>query len=151
MTLNGLLMSARELLIDIERTEIEHVLSITQDVGPTDSSRLTSSPLGTKASLIAPSSKSAHNDAHKQLLLQQVDQYREALVTEQQMCEQLREENARLAADLRSLAAQFKQERAASNAFLASQATGVAEEASSLSIRDGDANTSGLTLASAAA
>ena len=140
-----MLLAARELLIDLERTDFDSVIDLVRTTGP-----VTSSP-GKPPPPPPPAATSQTKDQHKELLLQQVDEYRENLVNEQQACEELREENARLATDLRSLAAQLKQERAASNELLAGQAQSGAGE-TSISAREASEvpGTSGLTLASAA-
>jgi hypothetical protein len=147
----ALLLAARELLIDIERTDLDSVIDLVRTAAPA------SATLSKPAAVLLPPpplSTGAPNDQQKKLLLQQVDQYREDLAAEQHTCNELREENERLATDLRSLASQLKQERAASNALLAGQAQqqSLAEVSASMPSRDAvdAAGTSGLTLASAA-
>ncbi len=138
MSASGLLLAARELLIDLERTDLEAVLA----KGDVDSPH--ASPVAAKHAQ-GRSSPSALAAGHKEVLLQQVDQLREHLREEQQTCETLRAENTRLAHDLRSLASQLKQERAASNAMIA----GNADEANG-GPGSSEIGTGGLTLASAA-
>ena len=140
----SLLLAARELLIDLERTDLNSVIDIVRNSTPgTESSPSKAPPPPPPPP--APSGASNIPDGHKDLLLKQVDEYRESLQAEQQACEELREENSRLATDLRSLAAMLKQERAASNAVLQANHA-YAEDSASMSAPD----TSGLSLASAA-
>ena len=77
-----------------------------------------------------------------------------SLETEQRSCRQLRTENEKLAGDMRTLAQQLKQERAASNAVLAVR-VGSSEAAADRSESKqgdgaGEVGANGLTLASAA-
>lgn len=83
-----------------------------------------------------------------------------SLKMEREACDELRAENARLTHDIRSIASQMKQERAASNAVLAVRVGGASalrssmpacsEELQKYDSEDGTIDTNGLTLASAA-
>ena len=112
-------MAARELLIDLERTDVDAL----PPPPPPDSSggkAKAPSPLpppGSKSS----ASSNGFDARHREVLLKQVDELRELLLAEQQAREGLRHENEQLANDVRSLASQLKSERAASNAVLTGQ------------------------------
>ena len=136
----ALLLAARELLIDIERTDLES-LTAGQLKGPQATPAADGG--GTSGGL---------DRKHKHVLLQQVDELRDGLLSEQQACEVLRQENEQLARDVRSLASQLKQERAASNAVLTRHQAGggAAESSAGASVAEGSSGEPGLTLASAA-
>ena len=138
----NLLLAARELLIDLERTDLESVLA-TGDVPPNGSPARVPVPM---PMFTKPSAEGGEGDEHKLIILQQVDQLRESLLASQQTCEQLSDENSQLSRDLRSLASQLKLERATSNALV--KAGGDTDELGAKVGENGD--TSGLTLASAA-
>lgn len=127
-----LMVAARELLIDLERTHIEAASSLVT----------AASALPSKAVHMVPANSS--DARHREVLLAQVDELRAGLVSEQRTCEALRAENEQLTSDVRSLASQLKQERAASNAVLT--ATG----RESTAVPDSAGGTGELTLASAA-
>ena len=150
----ALLLAARELLIDLERTDFD-------DIVPTGASGISASVPAFASTATAPGVRSVGKSAdpkHKEVLLQQVDLLREQLIAEQQAREQLSCENAQLANDLRSLASQLKQERAASNAVLTRQmaaggdgeGSGGAEEQPGRGMDGSGGQSGGLTLASAA-
>ena len=108
----SLMMAARELLIDLERTDVDNLPTPTGGGGSG----------GGKAGSSALSGGGGGFDAkHREVLLTQVDELRDGLLAEQQVCEGLRRENEQLSQDVRSLASQLKQERAASNAVLTTQ------------------------------
>ena len=114
----ALLLAARNLLIDLERTDV-----IAPGTASSGTDRMCMQP----PPQLPPSSAAHQHDAtdkHKQILLQQIDELHATLVAEQSTCEHLQQENAQLAHDVRSLASQLKQERAASNAVLTGQGGG---------------------------
>ena len=140
------MLVARELLIDLERTDVNVPLPANSSAAAASRNLPAACPPG--ASGDASSSGGGGFDAkHREVLLVQVDELRERLLAEQQASEALRQENERLAHDLRSLASQLKQERAASNAVLTAQAV---PDPRSSAMPDGAAPTGELTLASAA-
>ena len=135
----SLLLAARELLIDLERTDLESVIGVDGGDRLVQGSPAAFQPAAAGASgTLAPE--------HKKVLLQQVDQLRESLLAEQQECARLHAENAQLSKDVRSLAAQLKQERAASSALLTEHASNSREEGGT---GEGGEH-GGLTLANAA-
>jgi hypothetical protein len=123
----GLMLVARELLIDLER-DIDllndKVLPLPPAVATAAASSATASIASSSSSSAPPGDGGGRDDRHKKVLLTQIDELREALLAEQSACEQLRCENSQLAHDVRSLASQLKQERAASNAMIEKQASG---------------------------
>ncbi|KAL1498884.1 hypothetical protein AB1Y20_013408 [Prymnesium parvum] len=136
---SAVINAARDLLTDLEQTDIETLAPLTP----------ATPPYGPRE----PSDGSVH-DAE---LAGQLTRLAENLRIERETCEELRAENARLTHDIRSIATQMKQERAASNAVLAVQVGGGAagglacvDEAHKYGTEEGGVDTNGLTLASAA-
>jgi uncharacterized coiled-coil DUF342 family protein len=136
----SLLLAARNLLIDVERAdtgvqspEAGQALSCRSDASAAQKSKEADG--GTE-----------RDRKHKSLLLLQIDELRATLAAEQLAAAHLRDDNAQLAHDLRSLASQLKQERAASKAVLTAQHS-VAGQAGGA---DGGGGSGELTLASAA-
>ena len=111
-----MLDAARELLIDLERHEL--TLDDQQAAGPLPSSYRPSA-----AAAVASSSHSSSDEQraseHRELLLGQLDRLKESVAQEQTSNRMLRSEKSKLSGDMRTLAQQLKQERAASNAVLA--------------------------------
>ena len=151
-----MLDAARELLIDLERHEL--TLDDQQAAEPLPSS---GSPI--EAAVAASSSHSSSDvqraSEHRELLLGQLDRLKESVAQEQTSNRMLRSEKSKLSGDMRTLAQQLKQERAASNAVLAvrmgteppTDGSGAAKaEAAHGEHGTGDRGTGGLTLASAA-
>jgi len=130
------MMAARELLIDLERTDLD---------------ALPPPPAGTKLPAAAAASSSTSSSGgtfdakHRTVLLTQVDELRDSLLAEQEAAERLRRENDGLSNDVRSLASQLKQERAASNAVLKNPHPSLAVPGATAEAQGGE-----LTLASAA-
>ena len=154
--LDAMLDAARELLIDLERHEL--TLDDQQAAEPLPSS---GSPI--EAAVAASSSHSSSDvqraSEHRELLLGQLDRLKESVAQEQTSNRMLRSEKSKLSGDMRTLAQQLKQERAASNAVLAvrmgteppTDGSGAAKaEAAHGEHGTGDRGTGGLTLASAA-
>lgn len=136
-----MLHAARELLIDLERHEL------TLD----DQEAAEQLPNPDSPSVVAPHSEQRE---HREQLLSQLDRLKETVVQEQTSNSMLRSEKSKLSGDMRHLAQELRQERAASNAVLAvrmgteAPADGGAKaEAAHGELGSG---TGGLTLASAA-
>jgi len=136
-----MLHAARELLIDLERHEL------TLD----DQEAAEQLPNPDSPSVVAPHSEQRE---HREQLLSQLDRLKETVVQEQTSNRMLRSEKSKLSGDMRHLAQELRQERAASNAVLAvrmgteAPADGGAKaEAAHGELGSG---TGGLTLASAA-
>ena len=151
-----MLDAARELLIDLERHEL--TLDDQQAAEP-----LPSSDRPSAAAAVASSSHSSSDvqraSEHRELLLGQLDRLKESVAQEQTSNRMLRSEKSKLSGDMRTLAQQLKQERAASNAVLAvrmgteapTDGSGAAKaEPAHGEHGAGDRGTGGLTLASAA-
>ena len=121
------LSSARELLIDLERHQLDAESGSLPPspaiaaLSPAAQRRLSSD--ADDASLLtpprSPTTRLRQATEHKEVLLSQLDRLRGALDEERAAADALRGENERLSTDLRALAQQLKQERAASNAVLA--------------------------------
>ena len=162
------LSSARELLIDLERHQLDAESSslplspAIAALSPAAQRRLSSDADG--ASLLtpprSPTTRLRQATEHKEVLLSQLDRLRGALDEERAAADALRGENERLSTDLRALAQQLKQERAASNAVLAvrvghdgggeAAAAGGGAEKKAPPPPDAAGGVNGLTLASAA-
>ena len=162
------LSSARELLIDLERHQLDAESGSLPPspaiaaLSPAAQRRLSSD--GDDASLLtpprSPTTRLRQATEHKEVLLSQLDRLRGALDEERAAADALRGENERLSTDLRALAQQLKQERAASNAVLAvrvghdgggeAAAAGGGAEKKAPPPPDAAGGVNGLTLASAA-
>ena len=162
------LSSARELLIDLERHQLDAESGSLPPspaiaaLSPAAQRRLSSD--ADDASLLtpprSPTTRLRQATEHKEVLLSQLDRLRGALDEERAAADALRGENERLSTDLRALAQQLKQERAASNAVLAvrvghdgggeAAAAGGGAEKKAPPPPDAAGGVNGLTLASAA-
>ena len=148
---SAMLEAARELLIDIERHEL--TLDSQQASGPLPS---LDSP---SAAAAASSSSGVRMSEHTEELLGELDRLKETVAQEQTSNRKLRSEKSKLSGDMRTLAQQLQQERAASAAVLAvrmgteppADGSGAARaEAANGEHGTEDRGTGGLTLASAA-
>lgn len=144
--------AARELLIELERHNFSHTNGTAAEAAGGGAGAC-SSGVGAGVGACA----SAARPGASALVLEQLDSLRQQLAAETAASAQLREQNARLAADLRALAAQLKQERATGNAVLrAAQQTQRSEFAGEATPRpdaplgDEALGSSGLTIANAA-
>jgi hypothetical protein len=149
-----MLEAARELLVDIERHEL--TLDSQQASGPLPS---LDSPSAAAAAASSSHSAGVRMSEHTEELLGELDRLKETVVQEQTSNHKLRSEKSKLSGDMRTLAQQLQQERAASAAVLAvrmgteppADGSGAARaEAANGEHGTENRGTGGLTLASAA-
>ena len=149
-----MLEAARELLIDIERHEL--TLDSQQASGPLPS---LDSPSAAAAAASSSHSSGVRMSEHTEELLGELDRLKETVAQAQTSNHKLRSEKSKLSGDMRTLAQQLQQERAASAAVLAvrmgteppADGSGAARaEAANGEHGTEDRGTGGLTLASAA-
>uniref|UniRef100_A0A7S0IR15 Uncharacterized protein n=1 Tax=Calcidiscus leptoporus TaxID=127549 RepID=A0A7S0IR15_9EUKA len=157
---DALVSSARELLIDFERVNFAAVLSSSTILSPeaagASGAALSGSPDSTATPIVRSDfsplaiGESLPGVERNPVLLLQLDSLRDRLAAEEKSTAQLLDENARLSLDVRSLAQQLKQERAAGNAVLKRSMHAAPCEGAEVDAGEGHPTTNGLTLASAA-
>ena len=141
----SVLDAARELLIDLER----HELTLGAAAHPGGAAEQLPTP-DERGAESHSSSEVQRASEHRELLLTQLDRLKQSVAQEQNSNRTPRSEKSKLSGDMRTLAQQLKQERAASNAVLAVRMGTEQQPVAKAEAAHGEVGTGGLTLASAA-